>query len=97
MMLNEIRNKVLGGEKITVEEANAFKQRISSLSPAEKAVFDLYLEGHNAQEITELLYLSINTIKTHNKRIYMKLDVHSRRELLEYVYFLEDRDKEVEQ
>lgn len=78
---------------ITAEEANAFKQRISSLSPAEKAVFDLYLEGHNAQEITELLYLSINTIKTHNKRIYMKLDVHSRRELLEYVYFLEDQEQ----
>ena len=82
--------RAAGGE-ITEEAALAFRDRVASLSPAERAVFDLYMEGHNAREITELLFLSINTIKTHNKRIYMKLHVGSRRELLDYVYYLEDR------
>ncbi len=79
-----------GSGEIAEADALAFHERVASLSRAERAVFDLYMEGHNAREITELLHLSINTIKTHNKRIYMKLGVGSRRELLAYVYYLED-------
>ncbi|HAF60362.1 MAG TPA: hypothetical protein DCK81_04395 [Clostridiales bacterium UBA9856] len=37
------------------------------------------------REITEENELSINTIKTHNKRIYYKLGVSSRRELMVYL------------
>ena len=47
-----------------------FVENIKALSPAERAVFDLYMEGYTAQEITKILFLSINTIKTHNKRIF---------------------------
>lgn len=62
-----------------------FIRNTKTLSPAERAVFDLYVQGHTAKEITQILHLSINTIKTHNKRIYMKLDVASREDLLVYV------------
>jgi DNA-binding CsgD family transcriptional regulator len=41
-----------------------FLQNIETLSPAERTVFDLYMEGQTAKEITETLCLSINTIKT---------------------------------
>ena len=44
--------------------------------------------------IAEILCLSINTIKTHNKRIYIKLNVASRRELLLYVEMLKEAGKE---
>lgn len=47
-----------------------FVKNIDSLSPAEKAVFRLYMEGHTAKEISEILFLSMNTIKTHNRHIY---------------------------
>jgi DNA-binding CsgD family transcriptional regulator len=67
-----------------------FVERISTLSPAEKAVFDLYIKGYTAKEITETLFLSINTIKTHNKRIYEKLNVSSRKELLIYFKMMEE-------
>lgn len=67
-----------------------FVESIATLSPAEKAVFDLYIKGYTAKEITETLYLSINTIKTHNKRIYEKLNVSSRKELLIYFKMMEE-------
>ena len=67
-----------------------FVKNIDSLSEAERAVFNLYLKGHTAKEITDILYLSINTIKTHNKRIYMKLNVSSRKELMLYIQMMEE-------
>ena len=69
---------------------NEFIKNVKTLSPAEKAVFDLYVKGHTAKEIAHILSLSINTIKTHNKRIYMKLNVGSREELLLYINMIKD-------
>ncbi|MDI9493342.1 MAG: helix-turn-helix transcriptional regulator [Bacillota bacterium] len=71
------------------EEAEAifreFSRKLETLTRAEKQVFNLYVQGYDAKEITEILCLSINTIKTHNKRIYYKLGVSSRRELMVYL------------
>jgi DNA-binding CsgD family transcriptional regulator len=53
----------------------------------------LYLKGYTAREIAQALYLSINTIKTHNKRIYMKLNISSRKELLLYAQMLEEHQQ----
>lgn len=69
---------------------NKFMENIDSLSAAERSVFNLYLKGYTAKEITEILCLSINTIKTHNKRIYMKLNVSSRKELMLYIQMMEE-------
>ena len=67
-----------------------FVKNIDTLSAAEQAVFDLYMRGHTAREIAEILCLSINTIKTHNRRIYMKLNVTSRKELMVYIQMMEE-------
>ncbi|MEL7655168.1 MAG: helix-turn-helix transcriptional regulator [Bacillota bacterium] len=72
-----------------------FVKNTKLLSPAERAVFNLYVEGYTAKEITKILCLSINTIKTHNKRIYMKLNVASREELLVYVNMLKEAGHEI--
>lgn len=76
------------------EVLQEFLKNTKTLSPAERAVFDLYVQGYNAKEIAEILCLSINTIKTHNKRIYMKLNVAYRKELLLYVEMLKEAGKE---
>lgn len=67
-----------------------FVKNIEKLSAAEKAVFDLYVQGYTAKEIAGILCLSINTIKTHNRRIYMKLNVTSRKELMVYIQLMEE-------
>ena len=61
-----------------------FKQNVKKLSRAETAVFNLYMEGYSAARIAEMLYISINTLKSHNKNIYRKLNVSSRKELMVY-------------
>lgn len=73
-----------------------FAEKLGTLSRAETAVFELYAKGHGAKEIADILFLSINTIKTHTKRIYAKLGVSSRRELLLYARMMEDSKKEGE-
>lgn len=67
-----------------------FLKNIDTLSPAERVVFDLYMEGCTGKEIAEKLYLSINTIKTHNKRIYEKMNVSSRNELMVYINMMKE-------
>lgn len=82
------------GEALPSVVLHEFLKNAKTLSPAERTVFDLYVQGYSAKEIAEILCLSINTIKTHNKRIYMKLNVASRKELLLYVEMLKEAGKE---
>lgn len=69
-----------------------FLKNVKTLSLAETAVFELYMKGHKAQEIADELHLSINTIKTHNRRIFAKLNVSSRKELLVYINMMKELD-----
>ena len=65
-----------------------FLECMSSLSKRERAVFDLYVEGKTAKEIVEILGITDNGLKYHNKNIYSRLGVSSRKELLRYVAIL---------
>jgi DNA-binding CsgD family transcriptional regulator len=67
-----------------------FLKNIKTLTPAEYSVFSLYARQYNAKEIAESLCLSINTIKTHTKRIYSKLNINSKEELILYVEMLRE-------
>ncbi len=65
-----------------------FKTNLSKLTAKEREVFNLYLAGKTAKEIQELLIINPNTLKYHNKNIYSKLGVTSRKELLLYAAML---------
>ncbi|MCE5323438.1 response regulator transcription factor [bacterium] len=56
-------------------------QSISNLSPREQEILDLVSKGLTNKEIATAAYLSINTVKTHLRRIYQELGVNSRREI----------------
>ena len=64
------------------EQQERFKQGIATLTKTERTVFDLYLEGKNTLTILETLSIKENTLKYHNRNIYAKLGVSSRKELL---------------
>ncbi len=51
------------------------------LTPREYEVARLILEGKTVGEIAQELLVSQNTVKTHTKHIYAKLDVHKKEEL----------------
>ncbi len=55
---------------------------LERLSPAERRVFDLVLDGLSTQAIADKLVLSEATIRSHLTHIYEKLGVHGRIELL---------------
>ena len=55
------------------------------LTEREAAVLGLLLAGRSAPYIAEQLCVSQNTVKTHVRHIYAKLDIHTRQELLDLV------------
>lgn len=55
------------------------------LSKREIEILEFLCKGRSRPYIAETLYLSENTVRTHSKHIYQKLDVHTRQELLDLV------------
>ena len=60
------------------------------LSSRETEVMELIARGHGVATIAEKLVISENTVRTHSKHIYTKLDIHSRQELLDLLESLSD-------
>lgn len=59
------------------------------LTPRERDIVHLILMGYPNIKIAERLKLSLNTVKNHKKRMYLKLDITTERELfLAFVNFL---------
>lgn len=64
-------------------QCDFFESQIKTLTPTEKTIFTLYLDGKRTKDIMEELNIKENTIKYHNKNIYSKLGVSSRKQMLE--------------
>ena len=70
-----------------------FLENLKSLTRKEREVFELYLEGKSAREIVELMGFTDNALKFHNKNLYSKLGVTSRKELLLYAALMEQEKR----
>lgn len=70
--------------EVDADSFDAFRQYLHTLTPKERMIFDLYFEGKKAKEIMEIAGINQNTMKYHNKNIYSKLGVSSRKQMLEY-------------
>lgn len=58
------------------------KKLTDSLSDREFEIVQLLYDGKNNQEICDLLFIAMNTVKRHITNIYFKLDVKSRTEAI---------------
>ena len=65
------------------EQRRLFLEGLLRLTPAERTIYDLYLQGKTTREITDGLGITENTLKYHNKNLYGKLGVSSRRQLVD--------------
>ncbi len=74
--------------KVSDEEFEFFMQCLHTLTPKEREIFDLYLEGKKAKDIMEIASINQNTLKYHNRNIYSKLGISSRKQLLEYAVLM---------
>ena len=64
------------------EQCIYFAAQRASLTPTERAIYQFYLAGKTTKEIMAELNIKENTLKYHNKNIYSKLGVSSRKQLV---------------
>jgi LuxR family maltose regulon positive regulatory protein len=88
-------HRALVGELLRALDATNGRSRsaaplvVEPLSPRERAVLRYLPTMMSNQEIASELFVSVNTVKTHLKAIYRKLDVANRREAVERARTLE--------
>ena len=62
-----------------------FKVRAGKLTPAERMIFQLFIDGCDVQTAAERSFVSVATVRKHNTSINRKLEVSNREELMVYV------------
>ena len=65
------------------EDIELFINGLSSLTPTEKAIYEAHIARVTSKEIMANLNIKESTLKFHNRNLYGKLGVSSRKELLE--------------
>lgn len=55
------------------------------LTDRESAVLLLVSQGNTVKKISEILFVSESTVRTHTKNLYRKLDCHSKQEVIDFV------------
>ena len=65
-----------------LSDAEFLLSQLPRLTPTERIIYDYYLEGKSTKEIMAALNIKENTLKYHNKNIYSKLGVSSRKQLM---------------
>lgn len=66
--------------------ANTVSPKIELLTQRETEILDLLAKGLRYKEIADKLFLSTETVRTHIRNIYDKLQVNSRTEALNTIY-----------
>ncbi|MBE7057302.1 MAG: hypothetical protein E7388_07695 [Ruminococcaceae bacterium] len=81
----ETHQEITNSESETIDPTcfETFISGIEQLTATEKAIYQMYIARQTTKEVMAQLNIKENTLKYHNKNIYGKLGVSSRKELLE--------------
>ena len=85
------RNQRLEQGELPPNIAELFDQFVARkdlLTEAERNILRYYMDGHEIAEIPDLAFISMSTVRKHNRSIYEKLGVASRDELMLYIDLL---------
>lgn len=82
------------------QDASMFADRVSAqteivreryrLTAREAEIAELIARRNTVARIAEMLVVSENTVRTHSKRIYTKLDIHKKQELIDLIDSIEE-------
>lgn len=78
-------------DDIDEDEYKRFLECLATLTRKEKEILNLYVKGYSSKDILETLNITDNTLKYHNRNIYSKLGVKSRKQLLMYMTLLNNK------
>ena len=70
-------------ETIAPERIEVFMMGLQKLTPTERDIYDAYIARVTTKEIMANMKIKESTLKYHNRNLYGKLGVSSRKELLE--------------
>jgi two-component system, NarL family, response regulator LiaR len=76
----EMLGEILRALRDDVRRATEYSNPLDVLSPRELDVLASMAEGKRGRQIAEELMISTDTVRTHTRSIFTKLDVHSRLE-----------------
>jgi DNA-binding NarL/FixJ family response regulator len=62
------------------------KKKLSNLSKREREIIALLSRGLRYKEIAAKLFISTETVRTHSRNLYKKLNVSSRTDALNKIY-----------
>ena len=82
------RNQRLEQGELPPNIAELFDQFVARkdlLTEAERNILRYYIDGHEIADIPDLAFISMSTVRKHNRSIYEKLGVASRDELMLYI------------
>ncbi len=79
--------------EIDPNEYARFLESLNTLTATERKIFEMYLEGKTPDEVLEALQIKDNTLKYHNRNIYGKLGVASRKQLLTYAAIMQQGEE----
>mgnify|MGYP003301019440 CR=1 FL=1 len=89
MLLQKEQTKTSAEQpQFSPQSIESFKNGIVELTYTEKLIYDLYIKGKSTKEVLEEMNIKENTLKYHNKNIYGKLGVKSRKELIKIGEYL---------
>ena len=79
-------------ESVDPDSYQMFIDNLATLTPKEEDIFNLYVQGCSTKAIINQLGITENTLKYHNKNIYSKLGVKTRKELLQYIELMRNAE-----
>ena len=79
-------------ESVDPDSYQMFIDNLTTLTPKEEDIFNLYVQGYSTKDIISQLVITENTLKYHNKNIYSKLGVKTRKELLQYIELMRNAE-----
>jgi len=75
--LSPVVSKIMAESDLLPRKGKSREERFKHLTNREREVFQLIAEGHSTRDISEMLFVSVSTIKTHRTKIMEKLGANS--------------------
>ncbi len=79
-------------KEVDPDNYEQFLAGLGSLTPTEKEIFDLYLEGKGTKDIMEIENIKESTLRYHNRNLYSKLGINSLKQMLRYAALMKHSD-----